>query len=86
MWNHWILVQLIFGSFYLLVSGFILSRTKAEPPIYYMTNKPMDEGAALAEQQKEQVGLVSVLKYHNLFLRNNSKLEIMNSILPDFRN
>lgn len=86
MWNHRILIQLNFGSFYLLVLGFILSRTKVEPPIYYMTNKPMDEGAALAEQQKEQVGLVSFLEYHNLFLRNNSKLEIVNSIFPDFRN
>ncbi|CAL5358403.1 unnamed protein product [Camellia sinensis] len=29
-------------------------RTKAEPPIYYMFSKPMDDDAVLIEQQKEQ--------------------------------
>ncbi|KDP43620.1 hypothetical protein JCGZ_16907 [Jatropha curcas] len=30
-------------------------RTKAEPPIYYLPNKPLDEDATLREQQKEQI-------------------------------
>ncbi|KAJ7968109.1 pinin [Quillaja saponaria] len=29
-------------------------RTKAEPPIYYLPNKPLDDNATLVEQQKEQ--------------------------------
>ncbi|KAL2491021.1 protein-protein interaction regulator family protein [Abeliophyllum distichum] len=31
------------------------TRTNAEPPIYYMFAKPMDDDAALLEQQKEQM-------------------------------
>ncbi|KAL6180536.1 hypothetical protein ACLB2K_047198 [Fragaria x ananassa] len=34
------------------LSNFI--RTKAEPPIYYLPKKPLDEDATLAEQQKEK--------------------------------
>ncbi|XVF00742.1 hypothetical protein REPUB_Repub04eG0027600 [Reevesia pubescens] len=34
------------------LSNFI--RTKTEPPIYYLPTKPLDEGATIHEQQKEQ--------------------------------
>lgn len=35
--------------------GCVFSRTKAEPPIYYLPNKPLEEDETLFQQRKEQV-------------------------------
>lgn len=42
-------------DFCLIERGMYLNRTKAEPPIYYLPNKPLDEDATVVEKHKEEV-------------------------------
>ena len=56
---------LSFWAHFLLGVACIFIRTKTEPPIYYLPNKPLDEDATSSEKRKEEVGPLDFKNFKN---------------------